>query len=210
MPTDPDKPLSEEEKHIRQLAQISPMQLLAFYQKGGRIPASDVEIVESLIRHYGLPPGVVNVLLEYVLLKYDYKLPRNLVEKIAGHWKRLGISTVEEAVEQAAWVYDKLENAGIRVIRTGLQPDAELVRPGNVLAGPFHPAMGELVKSRLYRQKAARLPKAARGCPSRSRRNAVRSSRSSKTRSGAARTISISWRSGTPSWRALWPFPRTP
>ncbi len=45
MPTDPDKPLSEEEKHIRQLAQISPMQLLAFYQKGGRIPASDVEIV---------------------------------------------------------------------------------------------------------------------------------------------------------------------
>jgi replication initiation and membrane attachment protein len=101
MPTDPDKPLSEEEKHIRQLAQISPMQLLAFYQKGGRIPASDVEIVESLIRHYGLPPGVVNVLLEYVLLKYDYKLPRNLVEKIAGHWKRLGISTVEEAVEQA-------------------------------------------------------------------------------------------------------------
>ena len=64
---------------------------------------------------------------------------------------------LEEAVEQAAWVYDKLENAGIRVIRTGLQPDAELVRPGNVLAGPFHPAMGELVKSRLYRQNAARL-----------------------------------------------------
>ena len=54
-----------------------------------------------MIRHYGLPPGVVNVLLEYVLLKYDYKLPRNLVEKIAGHWKRLGISSVEEAFEQA-------------------------------------------------------------------------------------------------------------
>ena len=65
--------------------------------------------------------------------------------------------TLDEAVEQAAWVYDRLENAGIRVIRTGLQPDAELVRPGQLLAGPFHPAMGELVKSRLYRQKGARL-----------------------------------------------------
>ena len=31
-PSDPAKPLSEEEKHIRQLAQISPLQLLAFYQ----------------------------------------------------------------------------------------------------------------------------------------------------------------------------------
>lgn len=99
--SDSGKPLSEEEKHLRQLAQISPLQLLAFYQKGARIPASDVEMVESLIHHYGLPPGVVNVLLEYVLLKYDYKLPRNLVEKIAGHWKRLGISSVKEAFEQA-------------------------------------------------------------------------------------------------------------
>jgi replication initiation and membrane attachment protein len=93
--------LSEEEKHFRQLAQISPLELLSYYHKGTRIPDSDVELVESLVRHYGLPPEVINVLLEYVLLKYDYKLPRNLVEKIAGHWKRLGIQTIQDALEQA-------------------------------------------------------------------------------------------------------------
>ncbi|MBA4496455.1 replication initiation and membrane attachment family protein [Paenactinomyces guangxiensis] len=93
--------LTEEEKHFQQLAEISPLELLSAYQGGARIPDSDVELVESLVRHYGLPHGVINVLLEYVLLKYNYKLPRNLVEKIAGHWKRLGVQTVEEALKQA-------------------------------------------------------------------------------------------------------------
>ena len=94
-------PLSEEEKHFKQLAQISPLELLSYYHKGTRIPDSDVELVEGLVRQYGLPPEVINVLLEYVLLKYDYKLPRNLVEKIAGHWKRLGIETIQDALKQA-------------------------------------------------------------------------------------------------------------
>lgn len=95
------EPLTEEEKHFQQLAQISPIELLDFYQDGGKIPDSDLELVESLMHDYGLPPGVINVLLEYVLLKYDYKLPKALVEKIAGHWKRLRIQTVQEAWEQA-------------------------------------------------------------------------------------------------------------
>ena len=41
----------------------------------------------------------------------------------------------------------------MNVIRIGLQPDEELCAPGNILAGPFHPAMGELVKSRVLRDK---------------------------------------------------------
>jgi replication initiation and membrane attachment protein len=106
VPVHQEKSLTEEEKHFQQLAQISPLELLSYYHKGSRIPDSDVELVDTLIRHYALPYGVINVLLEYVLLKYDYKLPRKLVEKIAGQWKRLGIQTVEEALEQArkeAW-----------------------------------------------------------------------------------------------------------
>src|SRR5690606_19298534 len=58
-----------------------------------------LELVEDLINNYGLPTGVINVLLEYVLYSYDYKLPRALVEKIAGHWARKNIRTVEEARE---------------------------------------------------------------------------------------------------------------
>lgn len=61
--------------------------------------------------------------------------------------------SLEEAVHQSAWVYDKLTTNGIKVIRVGLQPDDELCKPGNILAGPFHPSMGELVQSFLLRER---------------------------------------------------------
>lgn len=59
--------------------------------------------------------------------------------------------SLEEAIEQSAYVYQALTEASIKVIRIGLQPDEELCKEGNILAGPFHPAMGELVKSRVIR-----------------------------------------------------------
>lgn len=59
--------------------------------------------------------------------------------------------SLEEAVEQSAYLYKTLTQAGIKVIRIGLQPDEELCAAGNIVGGPFHPAMGELVKSRVLR-----------------------------------------------------------
>ena len=59
--------------------------------------------------------------------------------------------SLEEAVEQSAYLYKTLTQAGIKVIRIGLQPDEELCAAGNIVSGPFHPAMGELVKSRVLR-----------------------------------------------------------
>lgn len=53
------------------------------------------------------------------------------------------------AVEQSAYVYRHLTQAGIKVIRVGLQADTELCSDGNIVDGPFHPAFGELVQSRL-------------------------------------------------------------
>ncbi|OYD08377.1 DnaD domain protein [Paludifilum halophilum] len=93
--------MSEEERHFRALAAMSPLELLTYFQKGKQIPQADVELVERLQKDYGLTPGVINVLLEYVLYTHDYKLPRSLVEKIAGHWARKSIKTVEEAREMA-------------------------------------------------------------------------------------------------------------
>ncbi len=61
--------------------------------------------------------------------------------------------TVEAAAEQCAQACELFEAAGIRVIRTGLQPDDELCSPGNIIAGPFHPAFGEIVKSRVLRRR---------------------------------------------------------
>lgn len=61
--------------------------------------------------------------------------------------------SLEEAIEQSAAVYEILTAAGVRVIRIGLQPDEELCAPGNILAGPFHPSMGELVQSCVLRKQ---------------------------------------------------------
>lgn len=61
--------------------------------------------------------------------------------------------TLEEAVRESAYVYERLSEAGVKVIRVGLQQDEELCSEGNILAGPFHPSMGELVQSYLLREK---------------------------------------------------------
>ncbi|CAK7015790.1 radical SAM protein [uncultured Phascolarctobacterium sp.] len=60
--------------------------------------------------------------------------------------------TLDAAVEQSAYAYRRLTQAGIKVIRVGLQADEELCSAGNIIAGPFHPAFGELVQSHLLYQ----------------------------------------------------------
>lgn len=92
-----EKPQSEEEKHLARLESISPIQLLEAYQGGGKIAEADLKLVEELVFDYELYPAVVNLLLEYVLLTNEYKLPKNLVTKIAAHWKRLKITNIKEA-----------------------------------------------------------------------------------------------------------------
>jgi histone acetyltransferase (RNA polymerase elongator complex component) len=54
--------------------------------------------------------------------------------------------------------------ARIPVIRMGLQADEALAAPGTILAGPYHPALGERVHSHLFLQLAeAALAQAPRG-----------------------------------------------
>lgn len=60
--------------------------------------------------------------------------------------------SVEAAAELCAEAWEQFTAAGITVIRMGLQPDEELCTPGNIVAGPFHPAFGELVKSLVLRR----------------------------------------------------------
>ena len=54
----------------------------------------------------------------------------------------------------------RFEQAGIEVIRIGLQPSEELEKDGTIIAGPYHPAFRQLVESSIMldRMKAA-LPK---------------------------------------------------
>ncbi len=59
--------------------------------------------------------------------------------------------SMEETVERAAACLSILENGGVRVIRIGLQETETL--GGRAADGAYHPAMGELVRSRLWRNR---------------------------------------------------------
>ncbi len=59
--------------------------------------------------------------------------------------------SLNQAIALTARAYMKLQAADIKVVRMGLQPSDSLAR--NYVAGPYHPAFGELVVSRLWLKK---------------------------------------------------------
>ena len=64
--------------------------------------------------------------------------------------------TVEDAVRICSRLLPLFDEAGIPVIRLGLNPTDRLSR-GEVLAGAYHPALGELVRSRVLRNRMEEL-----------------------------------------------------
>lgn len=71
----------------------------------------------------------------------------------AGRYKE---HTVEDAVRVCARILPVFEQAGIPVIRLGLNPTEDL-SGGDAVGGAYHPALGELVKSRIMRDKAEKI-----------------------------------------------------
>ena len=48
--------------------------------------------------------GVINILLQFVMLKEDMKLPKSYIFEIASNWKKIGISNAKQAYEYALQV----------------------------------------------------------------------------------------------------------
>lgn len=71
----------------------------------------------------------------------------------AGRYKE---HTVEDAVRVCARILPVFEAAGIPVIRLGLNPTEDL-SGGDAVGGAYHPALGELVRARIMREKAEAL-----------------------------------------------------
>ncbi|EOP49902.1 replication initiation and membrane attachment protein [Bacillus cereus VDM021] len=95
------EPSTQEEMLIKQLEEISPKQLLKEISGGAEATKADLQIVEEVMMNQKLTPGVVNVLIYYVMLRSDMKLAKTYVEKIAGHWARKKVGTVSEAMALA-------------------------------------------------------------------------------------------------------------
>ncbi|MEI4617730.1 DnaD domain protein [Bacillus cereus] len=104
----------QKELLIQQLNSVAPEQLLSELSGGATIPKGDLRIVTDMRDNYRLPNPVIN-LIYYVMLRSDMILNPEYVKKIAGHWVRKKVTTVENALSLAKkedelytkWIHNK-------------------------------------------------------------------------------------------------------
>ncbi|WP_160723960.1 replication initiation and membrane attachment family protein [Bacillus sp. USDA818B3_A] len=128
-----DEPKTKEELLVRSLETTSPVKVFKDASHGIEPSDTELKIIEDVLFKKKLLPGVVNVLIQYVLLKADSKFTKNYVEQIASHWARKEIKTVKEAMDLArsehskylSWNEEKKtrKTSNKRPIRTELLPD---------------------------------------------------------------------------------------
>lgn len=115
---------SKRAKMIYTFETISPRELLIKINNGNDPTRRDLKLIEDLTIDYKLKPGVVNVLIDYVININDKKLTRGLIETLAGEWQRLGIETVEEAMNVAEKEHKKRGKKVIKpVVKNAKTPD---------------------------------------------------------------------------------------
>lgn len=105
-------PAGEADKRAKMIyvfENTTPYTFLASKSNFNEPTARDLRLLESLLVEQNLKPGVVNVLLDYVLRTNNNKLSRSLVETIAGQWVRLKIETVPQAMQIAEGEYKKYQ-----------------------------------------------------------------------------------------------------
>ena len=79
----------------------SPYDFLRNKYHGAEPTSRDLQLLEFLAVDLELNPGVINVLIDYVLRINNNKLTRAYVETIAGQWKRMNIETADKAMKTA-------------------------------------------------------------------------------------------------------------
>ena len=107
----PTGDVSKRAQMIYTFENTTPYQFIKSKYKDGKVINRDLNLIEELLLDIKLAPGVVNVLLDYVLRVNNQKLNKNYVETIASSWKRLGIETVEEAMKACIKEYKKLSKS---------------------------------------------------------------------------------------------------
>jgi len=92
---------SKKAKIIYQFETTTPYDFLSSKYDGIRLSKSDIGTLEYLLVDMNLKPGVVNVLIDYVLKINNNKLTRSFIEAIASQWARSKVETVEAAMNLA-------------------------------------------------------------------------------------------------------------
>ena len=96
-------------KMVYTFESVTPYDFLRSKYKTGEPSLRDLRLIENLLVDQKMNPGVVNVLIAYVLKINNQKLTKSYVDTIAGQWKRLNIETVEEAMKISEKEHKKLK-----------------------------------------------------------------------------------------------------
>lgn len=125
-----DKPLAQltREEQLKHYLEVTSPYVHFKQINNNKAPASDIaKLLEELYVRYDMPAGVINVLIDYVMLKTDKKFPKKYVESVADHWHRKGIKTVEAAMAIARQEHDKFDEVkNPKVKPTVTQIDASI------------------------------------------------------------------------------------
>lgn len=105
----PQGDMSKWAKMVYTFESVHPYDFLRSKYKTGEPSLRDLKIIESLLVDQKMTPGVVNVLIAYVLKINNQKLSKNYIDTIAGQWKRLNIETVEEAMRISEKEHKKIK-----------------------------------------------------------------------------------------------------
>jgi len=89
-----------EKNWFKMLDTTSPIEMLASFSQS-EPTVKQKRMIESILEREKLPFGVMNILLQYVLLTSEMKLPQSYIEEIASNWKKLKLSSSEEAYNHA-------------------------------------------------------------------------------------------------------------
>jgi len=100
---------SKRQRYIEQMETISPKDLLEDLSNSRIASNQDLKMIAGIMDQHNLSGGVMNVLIHYVMIKTDMKLTKAYLEKIASHWSRKQVKTVEAAMAIAKEEHEKYQ-----------------------------------------------------------------------------------------------------
>ncbi len=112
----PEGDTSKRAKMIYTFENVTPYDYLRSKYKIGEPTAKELQIIEDLMVNQKMKPGVVNVLISYVLKVNNNKFTKGYVDSVASQWCRLNIETVPEAMEIAEKEHKKIKKNGTKTL----------------------------------------------------------------------------------------------
>ncbi len=101
------KKLSQKEKALKNYKTKTPLEWLRQLQNNTEVPTSLIDVVKVLYDEYKLPSEVINVLIEFVRIRTDGRLPLEYAKTVASTWVFNNIKTAEAAMEMVEKIQNK-------------------------------------------------------------------------------------------------------